>query len=85
MDFSLKISAGFGEPVWQHPLVDSGFVCHHCGKRCISRRDLEGHTNAMHLKLKPFVCDLCGRGFSYNRNLHVHKKVCIVSFFSSDH
>ncbi|XP_055895481.1 uncharacterized protein LOC106064207 isoform X19 [Biomphalaria glabrata] len=58
----------------------SGFSCQHCGKLCISRRDLYGHTNAVHLKIKPFICQLCGRGFSYNRNLHVHKKVCPALF-----
>ncbi|BFY98314.1 hypothetical protein BsWGS_01349 [Bradybaena similaris] len=60
----------------QAQTVRSGFTCQYCGKLCISRRDLSGHTNAVHLKIKPFVCELCGRGFSYNRNLHVHKKVC---------
>ena len=56
----------------------SGFVCQYCGKKCISSRDLYGHTNAVHLKIKPFVCEKCGKGFSYNRNLHVHKKTCRV-------
>jgi len=64
-----------GAATMQAPFFGSGVVCQHCGKRCISRRDLEGHINTVHLKLKPFVCP-CGKGFAYNRNLHVHKKVC---------
>jgi hypothetical protein len=55
--------------------VRSHLTCEFCGKKFQSRRDTDGHINAVHLKLKPFICH-CGKGFSYYQHLHVHKKHC---------
>ncbi|XP_055895450.1 uncharacterized protein LOC106064207 isoform X14 [Biomphalaria glabrata] len=58
----------------------SKIMCHYCGKKYTSRRDLQGHLNVVHLKLKPFVCCHCGKAFSYNQHLHAHSKICAHSF-----
>lgn len=58
----------------------SKISCEFCGKKYASRRDLDGHVNAIHMKLKPFVCPICGKSFSYTQHLHAHKKMCPSPF-----
>ncbi|XP_076460731.1 uncharacterized protein LOC143293577 isoform X25 [Babylonia areolata] len=51
-------------------------TCEFCGRTFSSTRDCLGHVNSAHLKLKPYVCDLCQRAFHGKKTLNNHRKTC---------
>ena len=50
------------------------FNCNECGASFISKRRLQMHINAVHLKLKPNECDLCENSFARKGDLKEHVK-----------
>ncbi|XP_025093278.1 zinc finger protein MSN2-like isoform X13 [Pomacea canaliculata] len=52
------------------------FSCSFCGKAFTVSRDCIGHVNAVHLNLKPYVCEKCSSSFANSKTLHGHKKLC---------
>ncbi|KAJ8707502.1 hypothetical protein PYW08_010754 [Mythimna loreyi] len=48
--------------------------CLHCDKRFAIRRDLERHTNRIHLNIKPFTCDRCDKNYVNNWSLKEHQR-----------
>ncbi|XP_059163357.1 zinc finger and BTB domain-containing protein 26-like isoform X9 [Physella acuta] len=79
----LEFQDALEDPKFRNPFRFRAFrskiMCQYCGKKHTSRRDLEGHLNVVHLKLKPFICRQCGKAFSYSQHLHAHKKICMGS------
>lgn len=62
-----------------HQLIhsdDKPFKCHvpGCDYRTKWKYYLQQHNKGVHLKIKPHVCDLCGKRFSQTSNLEVHKQ-----------
>ena len=57
-------------------LRPKNFGCEICGKRFTLHREYIGHLNFVHLKIKPFQCPRCLRGFSHEIVLKRHKKLC---------
>ncbi|XP_072945936.1 uncharacterized protein [Epargyreus clarus] len=50
------------------------FPCTSCDKRFAIRRDLERHTNRIHLNIRPYQCDKCDRAYVNNWSLNEHKR-----------
>ena len=50
------------------------FQCAHCAKWFSSKRDVERHIKAVHLKIKDFQCQLCEKTFSVKQSLTNHIK-----------
>ncbi|KAK6621215.1 hypothetical protein RUM43_011521 [Polyplax serrata] len=48
------------------------FICDLCGQSFKVKKNLEGHKNSIHFRLKLHLCDLCGRGFASRYALKVH-------------
>jgi len=53
---------------------DSMKTCHHCGKVMASNKQLILHLSGVHLKLKQYVCNTCGKSFPNADQLCMHKK-----------
>ncbi|KAJ8707504.1 hypothetical protein PYW08_010756 [Mythimna loreyi] len=49
--------------------------CLHCDKRFAIRRDLETHTNRIHLNIKPFTCDRCDKNYVSSSSLKKHQRL----------
>lgn len=49
--------------------------CLHCDKRFAIRRDLERHTNRVHLNIRPFICDRCNKSYVNNWSLREHQRL----------
>ncbi|XP_020810901.1 zinc finger protein weckle [Drosophila serrata] len=49
--------------------------CPHCEKRFTTPGTLKRHIEGVHKGIKPFTCDLCGKGFKYITGLKDHKLV----------
>ena len=48
--------------------------CDKCGKTFLEVHDLREHIVAIHDKLKPFICDLCGFKTAKHGNLNIHRQ-----------
>ncbi|KAL8579090.1 hypothetical protein ACOMHN_036029 [Nucella lapillus] len=70
---SNQVEQGFGNFVHRG---QSCKTCQYCGRTFSSTRDCLGHVNSAHLKLKPYVCDLCQRAFAGKKTLNNHRKTC---------
>lgn len=46
--------------------------CLHCEKRFAVKRDLEQHTNRIHLNIRPFKCDRCDKAYVSSSSLKEH-------------
>lgn len=51
------------------------YPCERCERRFTSKVALAGHVNKVHLRTRPFVCDICGKGFYAQCNLREHAVV----------
>lgn len=47
-------------------------LCVHCDYRSLNKNSLEAHMNKVHLNIRPFVCDICQKGFYKKSNLTQH-------------
>ena len=47
--------------------------CPHCHKSYSSNSSLKKHIKDVHLRLKPFKCDVCGESFAEKKTLDRHK------------
>ena len=56
-------------------------VCSLCGADYEKKLDLQKHINAVHLKLKPFKCDVCGFEFGWRTDMARHKGGLILESF----
>lgn len=52
----------------QHTIIK----CKACNRSFARYSNLKRHFNVVHSKPKPFVCDICGLGFSFSVNLQAH-------------
>ncbi|XP_054760191.2 zinc finger protein 658B-like [Lytechinus pictus] len=48
------------------------YVCLDCGKGFTSSTSLAAHKQAMHIKVKPFSCGICGKSFALNHQYNHH-------------
>ncbi|XP_075987339.1 uncharacterized protein LOC142983973 isoform X2 [Anticarsia gemmatalis] len=48
--------------------------CLHCEKRFSNRRDVERHTNRVHLNVRPYTCDKCDKAYVNAWALKDHKR-----------
>ncbi|XP_052753060.1 zinc finger protein ZFP2-like [Galleria mellonella] len=55
--------------------IELPLPCLHCEKRFAIRRDLERHTNRVHLNIKPFQCDRCDKAYVNGWSLNEHKRM----------
>ncbi|XP_059051455.1 zinc finger protein ZFP2-like [Achroia grisella] len=55
--------------------VELPLPCLHCEKRFAIRRDLERHTNRIHLNIRPHQCDRCDKAYVNGWSLNEHKRV----------
>ena len=53
----------------RHNKVPDKATCHLCGEEFYSKSTLKSHIMSKHEKIKPFICELCGKG-SMNLALH---------------
>lgn len=56
------------------PTRTTGGTCEICHKRIFCGTSFKYHMN-IHLGLKPFACDVCGKAFADKRNMNLHKKL----------
>ncbi|XP_038211858.1 zinc finger protein OZF-like [Zerene cesonia] len=56
-----------------HDTSSLPFECNICSRRFISPSRLKEHT-LIHTKEKPFMCDMCNKGFRNSRLMMVHKR-----------
>lgn len=56
----------------EHAAAHTSIDCKVCHRSFIRYANLKRHFIAAHSKPKPFVCDLCGLGFSFSVNLQTH-------------
>ncbi len=54
---------------------EKSVTCDLCKKGFWSKLDLSRHIDAVHHKLKPFLCVLCGKSFSIRSNWRKHKMI----------
>ncbi|XP_073958738.1 zinc finger Y-chromosomal protein-like isoform X2 [Choristoneura fumiferana] len=55
--------------------VELPLQCEHCDKRFAIRRDLDRHTNRVHLNIKPFQCDQCEKAYVNGWSLNEHRRL----------
>uniref|UniRef100_A0A336MD81 CSON015472 protein n=1 Tax=Culicoides sonorensis TaxID=179676 RepID=A0A336MD81_CULSO len=53
---------------------DRKHACDQCNAKFKRREHLRIHVNGVHLKLKPFKCEICGRTFSQAGDRNIHMK-----------
>lgn len=56
----------------EHTSTHATINCKVCNKSFLRYANLKRHFITAHSKPKPFVCDLCGLGFSFSVNLQTH-------------
>lgn len=56
----------------EHTSTHAAINCKVCNKSFLRYANLKRHFITAHSKPKPFVCDLCGLGFSFSVNLQTH-------------
>ena len=72
---SQYISSGILLSEWR--MRPKQFVCNYCHKTFRLWRDLDGHVNNVHLKIRPYVCHKCKKGYGQKRTLQMHMKYCV--------
>lgn len=48
------------------------YYCEACDYRSLNKNTLEAHINKAHLNIRPFICEICQKGFYKKRNLTQH-------------
>ncbi|CRK94417.1 CLUMA_CG007924, isoform A [Clunio marinus] len=56
-----------------HIHEEKQFSCDKCGKKYVIKSLLQNHIERVHIRLKRYVCDACGKGFADIRRLLAHK------------
>lgn len=58
--------------------TDNGprFPCPQCDKKFILSVDMHSHLNSVHLKIKPFRCDICNKTLAHRRSLKPGRHSC---------
>ena len=65
---------------------DGTFYCDQCGYKGKKAHNLKYHINAVHLKIKPHLCDFCPMAFptksalSIHRNTHTNERIFPCTF-----
>ena len=62
----------------QHP-----FACDKCAKTFPYASGLQQHVDKVHLKLKSFICEQCGKGFNSRIEFNEHQALPNCNFMSS--
>ncbi|XP_012936598.1 uncharacterized protein LOC101845285 isoform X19 [Aplysia californica] len=57
-------------------IIGCRFQCEFCGRRCRDQTHLQEHTNSVHLHMSQYVCEWCGKRYSYKRNVVRHLMFC---------
>lgn len=50
-------------------------ICPKCGKGFVYRFGLSKHLQMVHGKIKPFICQICNKGFYSKRDVEVHIRI----------
>lgn len=53
---------------------DNRFQCPSCGHLFRKKTNLNEHYNAVHLKLRPYKCEVCHQGFGDRKSRRVHER-----------
>lgn len=53
------------------------FKCDKCGNTYVSQGNLDRHIRHTHNQLRPYVCTICGLGFSRSHSYIIHQAVHI--------
>ena len=80
----LKITCAEKEPGLPQeatPQLDDSphFPSSQCGKKFTMSDDHHSHMNSVHLKIKPFKCEMCKRLFAHKRSLGPGRHSCRVN------
>ncbi|XP_052895445.1 zinc finger protein 551-like isoform X1 [Anopheles moucheti] len=54
---------------------EKGYVCHICNKAFVKQSYLNTHKNTVHVGLKRYRCQECGKQFSNSSNLIAHRRI----------
>ncbi|XP_013184706.1 zinc finger protein 260 [Amyelois transitella] len=55
-----------------HRKDKSNYYCNDCEYRSLNKCTLQAHINKYHLHIRPFVCQICSKGFYKKSNLTEH-------------
>uniref|UniRef100_A0A182R9M6 Zinc finger protein 865 n=1 Tax=Anopheles funestus TaxID=62324 RepID=A0A182R9M6_ANOFN len=55
--------------------AEKGYVCHICNKAFVKQSYLNTHKNTVHVGLKRYRCQECGKQFSNSSNLIAHRRI----------
>ena len=58
--------------------------CKICKTECLNRAELEEHHRKNHLKEKVFTCEICNAEFSWEENLHRHKRNHLIDNYQCE-
>lgn len=60
----------------QHtPMEERAHACPVCDRRFVNYSEMTAHQRKVHEKLRPFICEVCARGFGTKQTLLDHQRI----------